>query len=90
MDYRWLQRSMYRCRSIIQWSKTYTDDTYGWQTLSYPIAFTTNGFSLVSTHLTQLHEVIAIQHVSLSKYKISAQYADNNNTGNNYVIMVGY
>ena len=90
MDYRWLQRSMYRCRSIIQWCRTNTDATYGWQTLSYPIAFTTNGFSLVSTHLDDLYEIIAIQHVSLSKYKISAQYENNNNTGDNYVIMVGY
>ena len=69
---------------------TKTDATYGWQTLSYPISFTTKGFSLVSTHLDALYEVIAIQHVSLSKYKITAAYQDNNNTGNNYVIMVGY
>ena len=82
--------SLFQVYSPFQWSKTNTHDKYGWQTLSYPISFTIKGFSLVSTHLDALYEVIAIQHVSLSKYKMTATYQSNNNTGNNYVIMVGY
>ena len=42
MDYRWLQRSMYRCRSIIQWSSNTENET-----LRYTISFLLNPYAII-------------------------------------------
>ena len=45
MDYRWLQRSMYSCRSIIQWSLS--EAPYdGYVTYYYPISFSNIVYSI--------------------------------------------
>ena len=48
MDYRWLQRPMYSCRSIIQWTNPFTLTPLKNITIIFPISFSLNCYVMLA------------------------------------------